>query len=1057
MKAFGHHQRGYNIMKTTKKIVALFILGLLLLPFGMKMVQASEESDTYNVEITYVFDGENDNIDASLSNRAYGSTFGLTPVSAYPGYTWAYWIVNGVVRTDLPQNHTFRVNSNLVLQGVFAPEGKHTVVFLDSNGQLIDSQFVDPNGTVTLPNVDHLTKPGLVVSSTTPWRTASGQAFNSATLITSNMVIRLQYETTVVDTYMMTVNGLEQGPYNYNQLVTVTANPSDVSEQPFSHWEEDGFTVSRDLEYVFTAVKNRTLTAVYQAEPEADLPLVVLTRDIEKRSGYHTYLGQFYVPEGYDIVEYGFLIAEDNTLELTKDNADYVVPAATHTESSHEFVMSFPLESHFNVRAYFTYKLGSNVLTVVSAINPKYIKDSFYETGFENSSKGSYAAGDVEIDGLSVNLTDALIGTLEADRKVGLKSLRITASGFIKTNTPIEYLQEITFSVATYGTDGNATGFVHVSIDEINWIDVTDALPSGININSTTLTEHTITLIDSANYQNSGLSLSTPLYVRISKTGGNRVNLDELSFVTLYTSSTSLVTLNTEGNLESILVRTSVIMSQPLNPTKTGYTFNGWYLEETFDTIYTFDTPVENDFTLYAKFDINQYAISFESNGGSSVTTLEQDYDTVVTKPTDPTKTGYTFGNWYTDEALTSLYTFSTMPAENITLYASWNLVTYDINYILDGGTNGANPASYNIESSTITLVDPSKTDYIFGGWYDNSEFTGTAVTEIPQGSTGEINLYAKFTEDTGVTYNVLVYDFVGEGNQLLYTLVVPAGGLAEEPAEPTREGYGFTGWFLEGSETAYDWSTPVNESITLFGHWVEQFTVTFESNGGSLVDSQVVNSGSYALSPTPPTKFGYSFEGWFFDDTTFLNLFVFNEETIASNITIYAKWLLVETIVYQTGFESAEGFAPSTSYNNTTVEFEGSVGQQWGFYYGTPSTTGPISGSQSAQMRWYTSASGNLGYIYTNFNTSNVKSIDFDALNTSGNNVSVSISVDGGTSYIEVQTFTLGTSSSTYTYNVDELYQNQDIRVRFQLVPGTTNGSRVTIDNVKFYYSHPE
>src|SRR5690606_1061877 len=63
------------------------------------------------------------------------------------------------------------------------------------------------------------------------------------------------------------------------------------------------------------------------------------------------------------------------------------------------------------------------------------------------------------------------------------------------------------------------------------------------------------------------------------------------------------------------------------------------------------------------------------------------------------------------------------------------------------------------------------------------------------------------------------------------------------------------------------------------------------------------------------------------------------------------------ETLIYETGFESSEGFAASTTYNNTTVLMSGPSGEEWGTYYGTPSTTSPITGGQSMQMRWYTSA----------------------------------------------------------------------------------------------------
>ena len=158
------------------------------------------------------------------------------------------------------------------------------------------------------------------------------------------------------------------------------------------------------------------------------------------------------------------------------------------------------------------------------------------------------------------------------------------------------------------------------------------------------------------------------------------------------------------------------------------------------------------------------------------------------------------------------------------------------------------------------------------------------------------------------------------------------------------------------------------------------------------------------------------------------------------------------EQLIYSTGFESSEGFTATTTYNNTTIRYDGPSESRWGSYYGTASTTGPISGSMSMQMRWYTAAPSNLGYIFTDFDIANATKVTFKALNTSGNNVSVSYSTDGGASYVGAQTFTLGTSASEFTYNISETGEYPSVRIRFQLVPGTTNGSRVTIDDVSVY-----
>ena len=108
--------------------------------------------------------------------------------------------------------------------------------------------------------------------------------------------------------------------------------------------------------------------------------------------------------------------------------------------------------------------------------------------------------------------------------------------------------------------------------------------------------------------------------------------------------------------------------SEPADPTKTGYTFGGWYTEKTCTNPYEFTTPVQNALTLYAKWTINQYTITFKPENGDKDTTITQDYGTVVTAPANPTKTGYTFAGW--DKEIPAA-----MPAENMTVTARWTAV----------------------------------------------------------------------------------------------------------------------------------------------------------------------------------------------------------------------------------------------------------------------------------------------------------------------------------------------------------------------------------------------
>jgi len=161
------------------------------------------------------------------------------------------------------------------------------------------------------------------------------------------------------------------------------------------------------------------------------------------------------------------------------------------------------------------------------------------------------------------------------------------------------------------------------------------------------------------------------------------------------------------------------------------------------------------------------------------------------------------------------------------------------------------------------------------------------------------------------------------------------------------------------------------------------------------------------------------------------------------------------DTIVYMVGFEAEEGFAASNVYNNTTVAFTGPDNQQWGTYYGTPSTNNHIVGGQSMQMRWYTSATQNIGYTYTNFDLRNVTHVTFTAASSNGLNVNVSHSVDGGSTYSAGETFALTSGAQNFDYVVDEAGAYDYVRLKFTIVlPETapTATSRVVIDSLVVY-----
>nr|MCR5741367.1 InlB B-repeat-containing protein [Gammaproteobacteria bacterium] len=144
---------------------------------------------------------------------------------------------------------------------------------------------------------------------------------------------------------------------------------------------------------------------------------------------------------------------------------------------------------------------------------------------------------------------------------------------------------------------------------------------------------------------------------------------------------------------------------------------------------------------------LNQYTVSFDGN----VETYDEG-EALGALPS-ATKVGYQFLGWYNGDTKVSE---DTIVNSNLTLVSKFEIITYTITYKLDGGVNdGSNPSTYTINTETITLKDATKEDYNFIGWYSDSEYKNEVET-INKGSTGNLNLYAKFEAQTyTITYNL--------------------------------------------------------------------------------------------------------------------------------------------------------------------------------------------------------------------------------------------------------------------------------------------------------------
>ena len=324
---------------------------------------------------------------------------------------------------------------------------------------------------------------------------------------------------------------------------------------------------------------------------------------------------------------------------------------------------------------------------------------------------------------------------------------------------------------------------------------------------------------------------------------------EALTLYPVWNTNKYTITFDTNGGSEiaPITQDYGTQIAAPANPTRKGYTFKGWD-KEIPETM-----PAEN-ITVKAQWEINQYTITFDTNGGSEIAPITQDYGTEITAPDNPTRKGYTFKGW--DKEIPK-----TMPAENITLKAQWEINQYTITFDTNGGSEIA-PITQDYGTEITAPDKPTRKGYTFKGW--DKEIPETMPAEnITVKAQWEINQYT-ITFDTN-------------GGSEIAPITQDYGTEITAPDNPTRKGYTFRGWDKEIPKTM-----PA-ENITVKAQWeINQYTITFDTNGGSEIAPITQDYGTEITAPDNPTRKGYTFKGWDKE---------IPKTMPAENITITARW----------------------------------------------------------------------------------------------------------------------------------------------------------------------
>ncbi len=352
---------------------------------------------------------------------------------------------------------------------------------------------------------------------------------------------------------------------------------------------------------------------------------------------------------------------------------------------------------------------------------------------------------------------------------------------------------------------------------------------------------------------------------------------EALTLYPVWNTNKYTITFDTNGGSEiaPITQDYGTEITAPDNPTRKGYTFKGWD-KEIPETM-----PAEN-ITVKAQWKINQYTITFDTNGGSEIAPITQDYGTEITAPDNPTRKGYTFKGW--DKEIPK-----TMPAENITVKAQWEINQYTIAFDTNGGSEIA-PITQDYGTEITAPDNPTRKGYTFKVW--DKEIPETMPAEnITVKAQWEINQYT-ITFDTN-------------GGSEIAPITQDYGTEITAPDKPTRKGYTFKEWDKEIPKTM-----PA-ENITVKAQWeINQYTITFDTNGGSEIAPITQDYGTEITAPDNPTRKGYTFKGWDKE---------IPKTMPAENITVKAQWEINQyTIAFDTNGGSE--IAPITQDYGTEI-----------------------------------------------------------------------------------------------------------------------------------------
>ncbi len=397
-----------------------------------------------------------------------------------------------------------------------------------------------------------------------------------------------------------------------------------------------------------------------------------------------------------------------------------------------------------------------------------------------------------------------------------------------------------------------------------------------------------------------------------------------------YTSTTSMVY---QATLSSTV------------PSRTGYDFLGWSKsQEAVTPEYEAGKKItvnKGTTNLYAVWKVKSYQLTYNANGGTNAPPMEmREYDSIQNlSKTKPSRIGYTFKGWGLSSA-TSVVSYQpgesfTMPANNVTLFAVWEVKSYRLTYNANGGSGAPSEDIREYGSNEpLSSVKPTREGYSFLGWNtykDASSATYEAGAPFPMPS-NSVTLYAIWK----INSYKLIYNANGGSGAPPEELREYNSVKALSTIKPTKTNYNFLGWaYTDNAEgPAYqagdNFIMPAYE-VTLYAVWSEatkyNFTLIYNANGGEgevpstqTYTSTTEQTHDFIVGTKVPTREGYTFDGWNFDKEATSGMY-HGGETVSvavGTFTFYAIWIVNKyDLIYDANGGSNPPAKESREYNS--------------------------------------------------------------------------------------------------------------------------------------------